>query len=158
MQQPPLSKTKLESKLAIIREAVIELHRIAADTTKEEFIADKVKFGFTEHNLRRALEAVFDIGGHVISRFVYAPGARPKEYKEIALALGDKGIVAEEFAREKLAKMAGYRNRLVHMYYEVTREELFEIIKNNIGDLELFGREIVQLIENPSRVGLIIEE
>ena len=158
MQQPPLSKTKLETKLAIIREAVIELKNIALEMTAEEFIADKVKFGFAEHNLRRALEAVFDIGGHFVSRFAYAPGKRPKEYKEIAIALGDKEIVSQEFANEKLAKMAGYRNRLVRMYYEVTRGELFDIIKNNMGDLEIFGAEIVKLIKSPSTVGLTIEE
>jgi uncharacterized protein YutE (UPF0331/DUF86 family) len=33
--------------------------------------------------------------------------------------------------------LAGYRNRLVHFYHEVSAEELYEICANRLGDLEL---------------------
>ena len=93
MYKPPLSRVKIESKLAIIREALQELPKTAAGCTEGEFAADIAKFAVAEHFLRRALEAVFDIGGHIISRFAYAPGKRPKTLKEIAHALGEKGVV-----------------------------------------------------------------
>lgn len=158
MQQIPLSKTKIETKLAIVREAITELRELVTQTPKEHFIDDKVKFGFAEHHLRRALEAIFDIGGHIISRFPYSPAQRPKEYKEIAIALGVRGIVDEKFAREILTKMAGYRNRLVHFYHEVTKEELFDIITNKLGDVELFARAVVDLLEHPEKYNLTVAE
>ena len=43
--------------------------------------------------------------------------------------------------------MAGYRNRLVHFYHEVTDKELFSILKNNLSDMENFIKEIKAFIE-----------
>ncbi len=34
------------------------------------------------------------------------------------------------------SKMAGYRNRLVHFYDEVTPEELFLVCSQQLGDIE----------------------
>lgn len=158
MTQIPISKTKIETKLAIIREAIFELQQLSNQTTKENFVNDKVKFGFAEHYLRRALEVVFDIGGHIISRFLYSPGQRPKEYKEITIALGEKKIVDEKFACEVLTKMAGYRNRLVHFYHEVTKEELYDIITDKLKDLEFFAKSIVMVLEKPESFNLIVGE
>ena len=37
------------------------------------------------------------------------------------------------FLGEDLVKMAGYRNRLVHLYNEVTNAELHAILRANLG-------------------------
>lgn len=158
MYKVPLSKVKIETKLAIIREAVLELEKIGNDSTQEQFVADREKFAVAEHYLRRALEAVFDIGGHIISRFAYSPGKRPKTIKEIAIALGEKKVVEKTFANGPLVNMAGYRNRLVHFYDEITPKELYRIIKDDLSDLEIFARAVVGLAENPERLNLNIEE
>jgi len=157
MRKVPLSKIKIESKLAVIREAILELEKIGKQYSKEQFIADKNQFAISEHYLRRALESVFDIGGHMISRFAYSPAKRPKTFKEIALALGEKGVVDKKFAKEKLFEMAGYRNRLVHFYDEITAKELYQIIKKDIGDLEIFAQSVVKIVKNPEKIGLKIE-
>ena len=117
----------------------------------------KQNFAVAEHYLRRALEAVFDIGGHIISRFSYSPGKRPKSLKEIGLALGEKGIVNKTFAAKKLIEMAGYRNRLVHFYEEITPKELYQIVTKDLNDLEIFARSIVGLVEKPEKAELSIE-
>lgn len=43
--------------------------------------------------------------------------------------------------------MTGYRNRLVHIYHEVSERELFLIAKNNLSDMEGFVKEIKVFIE-----------
>ena len=106
MTKVPISKTKIETKLATIRDALMELELIAK-LNKTDFSKDKMKFVASEHFLRRALEAIFDISGHIISRFPYMPGKRPTTYKEIATAMGEKGIVSQEFAKNSLLKRAG---------------------------------------------------
>lgn len=158
MYKPPLSKIKIESKLAIIREALVELPKTVADCTEERFATDITKFAVAEHFLRRALEAVFDIGGHIISRFAYAPGKRPKTMKEIAQALGERGIVDHAFANGVLVKMAGYRNRMVHFYDEITPGELYTIVTKNLEDFEIFANAAVKVVNDPSVVDLIIDE
>jgi len=158
MYKVPLSKTKIESKLALIREAVETLRATSESLTEEQFVADPKEFAAAEHHLRRVLEAVFDIAGHIISRFSYAPGKRPKTIKEIACALGDKGIVDKNFAETHLVKMAGYRNRLVHFYDEITPQELHHIISHDLGDIEQFAHSVIEVVRSPERINLTVEE
>lgn len=35
-----------------------------------------------------------------------------------------------------MQKFAGYRNRLVHFYHDVSAEELYEICSSRLGDIE----------------------
>lgn len=158
MYKVPLLKTKIETKLAVIREAIFELGKLGDDCSQEEFVSDKEKFAVAEHYLRRALEAIFDIGGHIISRFTYSPGKRPKSIKEIALELGKRGIIDQKFAEDKLVEMAGYRNRLVHFYEEITPKELYQIITQDLNDLEIFARSATEVVNKPENVGLSIKD
>lgn len=158
MHKVPLSKVKIESKLAVMREALTALHDIASTCTEGEFTGRVEKFAVAEHHLRRALEAVFDIGGHVVSRFPYGPGKRPKTLREIAHALGEQGVVERSFADGALSKMAGYRNRLVHFYDEVTSSEMYGIITKNLDDLEIFAAAAISAIDHPERFDLSVED
>lgn len=105
---------------------------------KEEFISSKRDFAAAESFLRRALEAAFDIGRHIMAKTY---GAKEIEYKAIAIKLGEKRVISPSCS-EKLVKMAGYRNRMVHFYNEITSEELYSIILHNLSDLEEFIKEI----------------
>ncbi len=104
--------------------------------------------------LRKALEGVFHIGSHILSRI---PGGRATEYKEVALKLGEHGIVEENFAKTKLKDMAGYRNRLTHFYAEITPEEIYKIIHENLPDFKTFLDSIKTLLKNPQKFGLTLE-
>lgn len=89
MNTVPVSKIKIESKLAIIRESLSELEGLAT-TEEREFLDDKRNYAVAEHYLRRALEAVFDIAGHIVSRYPMAAGRRPSTYKGLALVMAEK--------------------------------------------------------------------
>jgi uncharacterized protein YutE (UPF0331/DUF86 family) len=110
--------------------------------TIEEFLSDRKNPPFVESYLRRALEAVFDIGRHILAKTY---GFKEIEYKAIAKELGEKGIVTKLLS-DVLYVMAGYRNRMVHFYREVTPEELYQIVVNNLKDFESFSKEIVAFI------------
>ncbi len=111
--------------------------------TREEFLADRKNPPFVESYLRRGLEAVFDIGRHILAK---TAGSKEIEYKAVAKELGKQGIISQELS-EMIYLMAGYRNRMVHFYKEVTPEELYQIVINNLGDFERFNREIVAFIK-----------
>ncbi len=93
--------------------------------------------------MRRSLEAIFDIARHIIAK---TAGKGVVEYKEIANTLGDTGVITKSQA-ERLRLMAGYRNRLIHFYHEVTDKELYLILKNNLSDMENYVKEIKSFIE-----------
>ncbi|MGD0310358.1 MAG: HepT-like ribonuclease domain-containing protein [Acidobacteriota bacterium] len=119
-----------------------------AEFAKEE------NFVCAQFYLRRALEGVFHIGSHILSRI---PGGRVTEYKAIALKLGEIGIVHQEFANKGLKAMAGYRNRLTHFYADVNPAELHRILRHDLADFDTFAAAIKALLEHPESLGLVVE-
>ena len=47
---------------------------------------------------------------------------------------------------ERLVQMAGYRNRMVHLYDEVADEELYAILTENLADVREFIRQIREFL------------
>ncbi|HAS17573.1 MAG: hypothetical protein A2Y48_06570 [Nitrospirae bacterium RIFCSPLOW2_12_42_9] len=150
----PLNKEKLEKLLLLIEESLKSLERfkgIPIETFKE--VKDNFKIVFFD--LHQALEAIMDIGNHILSRI---PGTRPERYKDIARLLGENSIVPSDFANGPLLNMAGYRNRMVHVYSEITVTELHGIIQNDLKDIETFIQHIKSLLTNPENFNLTISE
>ena len=109
-------------RINIIQKALARLEKLK-DLSEGQFALED-NFAIAEHNLRYALEAVFDICGHILARI---PGSQATEYKKMAIEMGKFGIVPEGFAEEVLFKMAGYRNRLTHFYSEISPKEIYGI-------------------------------
>ena len=120
----------------------VERLRDLAKLDREVFLAGDTP-AIAESYLRRSLEAVFDIGRHIIAKHA---GKASVEYKEIARMLGKKGVISKTLS-ENLALMAGYRNRMVHFYHAVTDEELYEIVTDNLSDIEHFVKEMAAFLE-----------
>jgi len=131
----------IEDRLGFIIKSISKLKKLSS-LTDEDFLEDD-RPAVAESYLRRSLEAIFDIGRHIIAK---SAGKGLVEYKEIAIALGQIEVITNQLA-ERLKLMAGYRNRLVHFYHEVTETELYLIVKNNISDIENFVKEIKKFIE-----------
>jgi uncharacterized protein YutE (UPF0331/DUF86 family) len=124
-------------------ETCLEELRPFSKMNEKEFLSDRKNPPFVESYLRRGLEAVFDIGRHILAKTY---GFKEIEYKTIAKELGERGVITKELA-EVLYVMAGYRNRMVHFYREITPEELYQIVVNNLKDFDTFIREIVAFIK-----------
>lgn len=131
----------IEDRLGFIIKSLAKLKKLS-NLEKGDFLKDDIP-AVVESYLRRSLEAIFDIGRHVIAK---TAGKGIVEYKEIAHKLGQREVITKEHA-ERLRLMAGYRNRLVHFYHEVTDKELYLILKNNLSDMEDFVKEIKTFIE-----------
>lgn len=128
------SKIRLKSVVAkaeLIREmlAAIETLPLASE---EEFSADVRMIAAGESFLRRSLEALLDLGRHVLSKGF---GKVVPDYAAVADELVAQGILPPESAA-KLRLMARYRNRMVHFYDDVTPSELYGILAKERGDVE----------------------
>ena len=99
--------------------------------TYEAFSADDKNLWAAESCLRRALEAIFDVGRHILATGF---GKGVSEYKAIATELEKAKVLSQDEMR-LFRILAGYRNRLVHFYHEVTHEELYNICKNDLNDI-----------------------
>ena len=101
-----------------------------------------------QFHLHRALEGVFNISSHILSRI---PGGQATQYREMALKMGEYKIVSKEFAETKLVSMAKYRNRLVHFYAEIEPQELHGILQNDLDDFEAFLSSVKSILTNPEQ-------
>jgi uncharacterized protein YutE (UPF0331/DUF86 family) len=144
----PIRSEVVTEKIAYVRQ-MIDLIRRLPLSSYEEFLMDARNTASGESYLRRALEALFDLGRHILAKgFAKAPA----EYKEIAATLTSEGIITED-AGKKMKEMAGYRNRMVHFYNEVEPDELFHILRDNLSDLDKLSDVFVQwLRENPDKL------
>ena len=131
----------IEDRLGLINRSIIRLKNLSS--LQEETFLDGDTPAIAESYIRRSLEAIFDVGRHITAR---TAGKGIVEYREVASALGSAGVVTKGLS-ERLKLMAGYRNRLIHFYHEVSDKELFLIVNNNISDMEDFVKEIKTFIE-----------
>lgn len=148
----PLKRQSIFPRIDGIQRDVEKLKKIANLPLKNFEKEDN--FALTQFYLRRALEGVFHIGSHILSRL---SGVRATQYKDIAKLLGKKGIVNRTFATKELTKMAGYRNRLTHFYADITPGELYKVIQHNLEDFDAFLADIKKLLSHPEKFGLTLE-
>jgi len=115
---------------------------------KEEFFKKKHNIAAAESYLRRALEALFDIGRHILVRKFAYPAT---EYKEIANGLFEKKVIGKKEAG-LLRQMAGYRNRMVHFYHEISAEELYDICINHLDEIGLLRDILIKWLHKRKEI------
>jgi len=141
-----ISKRIVADRFEWIDKMVEEINSLPL-SDHDAFMGDSRNIWAAESCLRRALEALFDIGRYILAKGF---GKGISEYKEIAEELQKRKVLPRDEA-ELLRTLAGYRNRLVHFYHEVTAEELCRICKDELGDvLTLKKAYLVWMKDNPN--------
>jgi uncharacterized protein YutE (UPF0331/DUF86 family) len=126
-----VSASVVTERIAWIDATLAGIRALPLDSI-EAFEADPRNAPAAESYVRRALEALLDLGRHVLAKGFGQPAA---EYRDIPRYLAEHRVIDEADALRWL-KMAGYRNRMVHFYAEVSRAELFDICATKLGDVE----------------------
>ena len=151
MTPGPIRMDVVADRVAWTRKMLARLKALPL-SDQSAFLASPATAAAAESFLRRALEALLDLGRHLLAKGF---GVAAVEYREIATKLGECGVLsAEETAL--MRDMAGYRNRMVHFYDEVSEGELFEIATRRLTDVEKVLGAIVIWIDTKTNqeVGL----
>jgi uncharacterized protein YutE (UPF0331/DUF86 family) len=149
----PLNKEVFRMRISYIEDSLRSLERFKG-VAFNEFHSNPDNFRITFYDIHRALEAIMDIGSHILSRI---PGTRPSSYKNIPRLLERHRIIPNVFATNQLTKMAGYRNRMVHFYGEITEQEIYNIIQEELQDFYAFCSYIIEILRAPEAFGLAAE-
>jgi len=128
-------------RIDIINNSLKRLKEIS-QLPQDEFKENDDYYAIAEHHLRIALEATLDVGRHIC---IKEDLGQPKDYTEVFDILNSGGILDAEFT-ESIRGMAGYRNRLVHMYNKVDKEEIYQILQKRLDDFETFSDAIMDYI------------
>lgn len=141
-----ISKRVIADRLGWVDRMLNEIRALPLNS-KQTFMQDTRNIWAAESCLRRALEALFDMGRHIAAKGF---GEAISEYKEIASSLYRQKVISTSDL-DLMKKLAGYRNRLVHFYHEVSEDELFEICSSHLGDVEIIADALrIWLANNPN--------
>ena len=115
---------------------------------KEIFIQEDLYQASSERYLQMAIESCLNIGNRLISLYQFKkPVDTPETYADIFIGMRRIGVVDDVFC-QRLVKMAKFRNRLVHLYWEIDKETLYGFIQDDLNDFKLFEQKIVEYLNN----------
>lgn len=112
----------------------LEKLRILAAIPHANFLQDFTKVESAKHLLQVSIECCLDIAHHVIADEGYRT---PTDYYDTFVVLHEQGILPEEFM-PTLRKMVSFRNRVVHLYWDVDDATVYGILQGNLGDFETY--------------------
>ncbi len=108
----------------------------------EEFVADPERYGSVERFLHLSLEALQDMGNHIIADLELGVVDRSRDIPEIFA--NQRWI--DETMKDTWIRMIGFRNILVHDYLEVDRRIVYEILQHRLDDLKQVRDVFVQFL------------
>ena len=101
--------------------------------------------GSAKYSLIVAIEGVVDLCNHVIAKNGFRT---PEDYADTFKVMEEKGAFDPAFTRS-LMQMVRFRNRLVHIYWDIDDSELYTILQTRLGDVSRFLREYGAFIGLP---------
>ena len=130
---PLFDQEKMAKLVSELRKSVERLRAIAT-LRQNAFLNDPDKIGSAKYHFIVAIESCIDMCNHVISLNGYRV---PEDYADTFKVIGEVGALDMDFTDE-LRNMAKFRNRLVHIYWEVDDLQLYEILQTRIDDFKKF--------------------
>lgn len=133
----------IATKLKILSEYYRQLKlydKITLDEYKNDWKIQRI----IERTLHLAIERCLDISNHIITSENFR---EPVDYKDIFVILGEENIINKELS-SNLARMAQFRNIIVHDYIKIDPEIVVGILKNKLIDFEKFAKNIRKYMSN----------
>ncbi len=120
---------------------------------REEYAADPDSFdtNFTRQdaavlNILRACEQSIDLANHVIkTRKLGIPTSSGESFDLLRV----EGVI-EPGLNDRLQKMVGFRNAVVHHYQRMDIRIVKEVVSSGLDDLIDFGDRVLAYLEEPS--------
>jgi uncharacterized protein YutE (UPF0331/DUF86 family) len=111
---------------------------ISKKLLKVIFVENSLLIAAIERYLQLAIEACINIGNRILSIEQFKkPVKAPESYSDIFIQLERIGIIDKNFS-ESLVCMAKFRNRLVHLYWDVEPVMLNKYLNDSLDDMNSF--------------------
>ena len=142
-----IDKQKIESLFKELDTYLKEVKQLSL-LSEVEYLTNVRNIYSGRYLLQISIETCINIGNHIISR--EALGI-PKDYADTFRILQSNNIISTSLL-ERLILMTRFRNRIVHLYWDIDDKLVLEIIKNNYEDFINYRTEILEhLKKNQSK-------
>ena len=110
--------------------------------SEEEFLADFTKVESAKHLLQVSIEACLDIAHHLVADNNYRPA---QDSYDTFVVLNEEKILPDNFM-PTLREMVSFRNRMVHLYWDVEEQIVYQSAKADLKDLDRFATLISEYL------------
>jgi uncharacterized protein YutE (UPF0331/DUF86 family) len=131
---------KMARLVSHLRKSVARL-RDLRNITQDRFVDDPDKVASAKYHFIAAI----DMCNHLISRNGFRA---PEDYADTFQVMVEQGALEREFS-EELKRMAKFRNRLVHLYWEVDDEQVYQILQSRLSDFKIFLDSLARFLAWP---------
>lgn len=128
----------LIEKINLIQDCLARIHTKTAsdiESLNDIDIREIVVF-----NLQRAIQLTIDLAFHIVTAEKFGI---PKNLKDGFQLLSQHKIIDRDIA-DRLSKMVGFRNIVVHEYEDINLDIVKSIVKNNLSDIEVFYSIVIK--------------
>ena len=136
-----LDHDRIRDKLQDIHRSLERLKHFQV-SGRESFLADEDSQDIARSRLLTAIEAALNICFHVTAKKLQKI---PEDYGDCFRNLGQANLIDASLA-DRLADMARFRNRIVHLYWNIDYGDVYDIIENHLTDLKEYAAQIAGLI------------
>ena len=123
---------KIESLFRDLDSYLESLDQLAL-LSREKLAKDRISLGAAKYYLQISVECCINVAHHVIARQGFRA---PTTYADSFTILAENGVIELEY-RATAHRMVRMRNRLVHLYWEVDVDILYDTLQHDLSD---FGR------------------
>lgn len=109
----------------------------------EQLKSDRDKRNMVLHAVLISIQASIDIANHLIAERKLR---KPSTYRETFEILSENNIIHPELSM-KLADLAGFRNIITHIYWQLDLEEVYSVLQNEFMSLKEFEKIIKNLVQ-----------
>ena len=132
---------KITSEMLSALQRLEELRRLP----EAEFLCDPHRVSSAKYNLIVAIEGAVDLCHHVIAKNRFRT---PEDYADTFRVMEEKGAFDTGFSATMI-QMTRFRNRLVHIYWDIAEAELYRILQTRLDDLRVFLKRFGEFIGRP---------
>ena len=120
--------------------------RSLSKLSEDEFLSHYEKIDTSKYNFIVAIEAIIDICNRIISKRKLG---FPQDYSDVIKLMSQEGVLEKDLVG-RLVEMVKFRNMLVHLYWKIENDRLYQYLKENLGDFEAFKEAIRKYLKKSS--------
>lgn len=126
-----IDKEKIAQRVSEIQLAISNLERYAK-IAESEFLGNDEKIASVKYYLISSIEGCISICIHISVKEMHKV---PDGYATCFKILADNKVLSETLA-SNLGKMVGFRNLLIHRYWEIDNKKVYQYIKTELGNIQ----------------------
>lgn len=130
-----MTPEQVQAKLVLLADTIGRLRALELGSL-DTFRADDRNLDAALRRLQVAIQILIDIGSHVVAR---AGLGAPETSCDLLARLEDAGKLPAG-STTRFGRLFALRNRIVHLYDRVDDEVVYEILVNDLSDLEELAR------------------